>query len=141
MVVSAFDISKKALKLAKVNAIKNDVSIYFEYFDMRKPLRDNYDIIISNPPYIGKNTYISPSVKKYEPHLALYAKDKGIYFYKKIIDNDFSKLNKPGLMAFEIGDQEKSLIEDYIKLKYPNMNYSFEKDLTGKTRYLFIFNE
>ena len=138
--VTAVDISKSALDLAKYNAKKNNTEITFLKQDMLDDLQANYDIIISNPPYIPFNGYVEDSVLKYEPHLALFASDSGIYYYKQIINKHLKNLNKPGLMAFEIGDNEmpllKNFLEDNITLKY-----EFLKDLTGRIRYLFIYNE
>ena len=138
--VSAIDISKDALDLAKLNARENNVDINFYESDITKPLENMYDIIISNPPYIPKDGYVAENVLKYEPHIALFADDFGIYFYKKIIKNNLNKLNKNGFMAFEIGDNEDKLLEEFLK-EEGITNYKFEYDLTNRIRYLFIFNE
>ena len=138
--VSAIDISKDALDLAKLNARENNVDINFYEKDIAKPLENMYDIIISNPPYIPKDGYVAENVLKYEPHIALFADDNGIYFYKRIIKNNLNKLNKKGFMAFEIGDNEDKLLEEFLK-EEGITNYKFEGDLTGRIRYLFIFNE
>ena len=138
--VTALDISKNALDLAKENADNNKVDIIFINGDMEEKLSSNYDVIISNPPYIPINGYVSESVKNNEPSIALYAQDNGIYYYKQIINNHLKKLNKPGLMAFEIGDNEKVYLEEFLKEK-DIINYKFENDLTNRPRYLFIFNE
>ena len=138
--VSALDISHDALELAKLNALENNVDINFYGIDITKPLEDMYDIIISNPPYIPKNGYIAENVLKYEPHIALFADEEGIYFYKQIIKNNLNKLNKKGFMAFEIGDNEDKLLEEFLK-EEGIVKFKFECDLTGRIRYLFIFNE
>ena len=138
--VSALDISRDALELAKLNALENNVDINFYGIDITKPLEDIYDIIISNPPYIPKNGYVAENVLKYEPRIALFADEEGIYFYKKIIKNNLNKLNKNGFMAFEIGDNEENLLEEFLK-EEGITNYKFECDLTNRIRYLFIFNE
>lgn len=139
-IVSAMDISHDALELANINAKDNNVDINFYEKDITEPLKNNYDIIISNPPYIPKNGYVAQNVLKYEPHIALFALDEGIYFYKKIIKNNINKLNKNGFFAFEIGDNEQNLLEEFLKEESIS-NYEFKKDLTGRIRYLFIFNE
>ena len=139
-VVTAIDISADALDLAEYNARKNNVKITFLKQDMLDDLSEKYDIIISNPPYIPYDGYVEDSVLKYEPHLALFAKEKGIYYYKQIINKHLNNLKKPGLMAFEIGDNEEILLQELLK-NYQNIKYEFLKDLTGRTRYLFIYNE
>ena len=129
-----------ALDLARKNALKNNVEIEFIHQDMLSDLNDNYDIIISNPPYIPHDGYVEDKVLKYEPHLALFAEDNGLYFYKQIINKHLKNLNKPGLMAFEIGDNESSDLQMFLAANI-NLKYEFASDLTGRTRYLFIFNE
>ena len=137
--VDAVDISKDALNVAKENAKLNNVDINFIFHDMINKMSGNYDIIISNPPYIPIDGYVEDIVKNNEPSLALFSKDNGIYFYKKILNYAFDILNKPGFIAFEIGDNEKDLLEKYIKLL--NKKYLFLNDLNDLPRYLFIFNE
>lgn len=137
--VTALDISLDALNLAKENAKLNEVNINFIHKSMIDELNNNYDVIISNPPYISFNGYVDENVKKYEPNIALFAKDDGIYFYKEIILKHLSKLNKPGIMAFEIGDNEEILLTNFLEDNNIT-NYSFEVDLTNRIRYLFIFN-
>ena len=138
--VTAVDISLDALELAIANSKKNNVKIEFLHQDMLSDLVNNYDIIISNPPYIPHNGYVEDGVLKYEPHLALFAEDNGLYFYKQIINKHLKNLNKPGLMAFEIGDNESSDLQKFLDAN-TNLKYEFTSDLTGRTRYLFIFNE
>ena len=138
--VWGIDISAQALDVAKNNAKINELEINFINADMINPLTNNYDIIISNPPYIGENDYVDESVKKYEPNIALFANDNGMYFYKKIISNNINRLNKNGFMAFEIGDNQKKYLEKFL-ISLNVSNFKFEQDLTGRDRYLFIFNE
>lgn len=137
--LTALDISSDALDVAKQNAILNNTDITFINQSMTDPLNNNYDIIISNPPYIPYDGYVEQIVKNNEPSLALYASDNGLYFYKYILNNHLNNLNKPGLIAFEIGDNQRESLEQLVvKL---NLKYSFEQDLQGLDRYLFIFNE
>ena len=139
--ITALDISKDALEVAKNNAIKNNVEIDFQEYDIAKPYNKIFDCIISNPPYIAKDAYIEQKVLDNEPNIALFADDNGLYFYKKILDYSSKMLNNKSLIAFEIGDNQKELLEDYINNNYKGINYKFEKDLTDRYRYLFIFNE
>ena len=138
--VTALDISPSALEVARKNAIINKQDITFINGDMSDELTSNYDIIISNPPYIKHDGFVEDSVLKYEPNLALFAEDNGLYFYKKIIINNMKHLNKNGFMAFEIGDDEKDQLEEFLK-ENNILNYEFFKDLNNLDRYLFIFNE
>lgn len=138
--VDAIDISDAALNLAKENAKFNKVDINFFKKDIHDKLSRKYDVIISNPPYIKENGYVEEKVLKYEPHLALFASDEGIHYYKVILENHLNNLNRPGLIAFEIGDDEEDLLKKSLE-DYPQLKYSFENDLAGMVRYLFIFNE
>ena len=137
--VTALDISEDALEVAKKNALENNVDITFIKQSMEDDLKNNYDCIISNPPYIPEDGYVQKIVKDNEPSLALYAPNKGIYFYEVILNKHLKQLNKPGLIALEIGDNQEELLINLLK-KY-NLKYELKKDLQGLTRYLFIFNE
>ena len=63
------------------------MSITFLQSDILKNVKGKYDVIISNPPYIREDEEIMDIVRNNEPHLALYAKDNGLYFYKEILKN------------------------------------------------------
>lgn len=138
--IDALDISKKAINLAKSNAKDNQVDINFINADMTTYKEKQYDVIISNPPYIKEDEIIEDIVKNNEPHLALYAKDNGIYFYKKIIDNLEYLTKSKFLVAFEIGESQSTDIVDYAKSNLKNINISVEKDYSNKDRYIFITN-
>ena len=85
--ITAVDISEDALVVAKNNALENNCEINFIKSDLFNNIDDKYDLIISNPPYISYDEQIMDIVKKNEPHLALYAKNNGLYFYEEIIKN------------------------------------------------------
>ena len=137
--VDASDISKKALKIAEENAKLNNVEINFIHSNMLEKVEKKYDIIISNPPYIKYDEEVEDIVKNNEPHIALYADNDGLEYYEIILKNAEKHINKPGIIAFEIGMSQgnkiKKLASTYIKTD----NIKIEKDLTGKDRYIFIF--
>lgn len=135
----AIDINNESLQLASANALKNKVFIDFSQGDMTDALTKTYDIIISNPPYIPFDGYVEESVKKYEPNIALYAKEEGLYYYKKIITNNISKLSEKGFMAFEVGDNLYNLLKEFLDSQ--NLKYQFINDYQKIPRYLFIFSE
>ena len=138
--VTAIDISNEALEIAKQNAIRNHVNITFTQSDILKNITGKYDLIISNPPYIDKSEKIDPLVKNNEPHLALYAKEKGLYFYRNILENIKPFLKEKNLIAFEIGMTQSKQITSIAQTNFPKAKIITEKDLTGKDRYIFIFN-
>lgn len=134
--IDAVDISDKALEVAKENAKNNNVDINFIEGDMLKPLNKKYDLIISNPPYIAYDEEIMDIVKNNEPHIALYAKDNGLYYYKEIIKNADKFLKEKAILAFEIGYSQGNELKEYAKKYFKNVE--IEKDLSGKDRFLFI---
>ncbi len=139
--ITAADISREALDVAKENANINGTIIDFIESDVFSNVKKKFDVIISNPPYISEDEKIMDSVKKYEPHLALYAKDKGLYFYEKIIDESKKYLNKKFIIAFEIGWWQAESICNIAKKYYHDSKIIVEKDLSQKDRYIFIINE
>ncbi len=101
---------------------------------------DKYDVIISNPPYISYgDTEVMDIVKNNEPHLALYAKDNGLYFYDKIIKDSSKDLNDKFIMAFEIGYKQGKDITKIVNKYYKDINMSVEKDYSGRDRFVFLF--
>lgn len=139
--IDACDISSEALKVAKENATLNKTDITFIKSDMLKNIKNKYDVIISNPPYIKEDEKIMDIVKNNEPHIALYAKNNGIEFYEKIINNSNNNLNDKFIIAFEIGESEATDIINIAKEKYPNAIIELEKDYNNKNRFIFIINE
>ena len=139
--VDALDISKEALNVAKQNAKQNNVNINFIHQDMSTYKEKQYDVIISNPPYIKYDEEIMDIVKNNEPHLALYAEDNGLYFYKKIIDNISYITKDKYLICFEIGYTQSTEIVDYAKQKLGDIHITVEKDYSDKDRFIFITNE
>lgn len=129
------DISEYALEVAKRNANQNEVCVQYKQMNiLKEKLTQNYDIIISNPPYIAKNENVDKSVT-YEPKIALYAEDNGLIFYKKILEKI---KNKPRFIAFEIGETQKEEILKLATQKFPDAKTTCEKDLSDKNRYIFI---
>jgi len=135
--VTMLDVSKKAIEIARKNAINNDVigKCKLMESDMFEELEEKFDLIVSNPPYI-KTDVISTLSKEVqnEPKLALDGGKDGLKFYKIIIENAYKYLNKDGVLALEIGfDQRESTIKLFQNTnKYKNI-YA-KKDLSGIDR-------
>lgn len=118
--VYGVDISKKAIVTAKRNAIRNNVDVTFVFLDILKTdaLRFNYDIIVSNPPYVRnlEKAEIKKNVLGYEPHLALFVEDNdALIFYRKIATLAKKGLSENGQLFFEInqylGKEMRDLLE------------------------------
>lgn len=135
--VKAIDISSKALSLAQENALQNKVNIQFEEISMFDVSYENYDIIISNPPYVKKGEYVTPNTR-YEPSLALYAEEEGMEFYHKILQKISLTENKPHWIIFEMGAYQKEAMKN-LQVKYlPDYHIQVQKDLAGHDRFVFL---
>lgn len=139
--VDAVDISIEALEVARKNNDSNDASVNFMNGNMLEGISKKYDVIISNPPYIAYDEEIEDIVKNNEPHLALYAENNGLYFYKNIISSAVNCVKVPNLIAFEIGYQQGNQIMEIAKEYFPQGEAWIEKDLQGKDRFVFIYNK
>lgn len=135
--VSAVDISEDAIQVARENATLNKVSIDFKVQDMLNINYEGYDLIISNPPYVSETEPVGKETQ-YEPQNALFAKEKGLFFYQEIIKKISELSTKPKLIAVEIGMTQGNVLLEFSKKHLSTMTSSIEKDLTGRDRYLFI---
>lgn len=138
IMIDAIDISLKALRLAKKNALINKTEINIFRSNLFNKVTRKYDVIISNPPYLDTNDDVMPIVKKYEPKKALYARNKGIYFYEAIINQAKDHLNKEFIIAFEIGCNQKEAIIKLAKKAYPNAIIKGYQDMAKKDRFIII---
>ncbi len=136
--IDACDISNKALNIAKNNALENKTNINFFPIDILKEIPSKkYDCIISNPPYVREDEYTSPETK-YEPVIALYAKNEGLEFYERILSIAPSILNKNGTIIFEIGSTQAIEIKKIALSYFPNSIITIEKDYNNFDRFIFI---
>ena len=139
--VDACDISDYAIELAKENNKLNNTSVNVIKSDLFSNINKKYDIIISNPPYISRDEIIMDKVFEYEPHLALFAEDNGLFYYKRILDDSVNYLKEKFIIAFEIGMTQGEKISEYAKSIFENIIVKIEKDLSNKDRFVFIISE
>ena len=135
----AIDISPDALTIAKENASIHNVSdrITFLHGHLFHPAQgQKFDIIVSNPPYISKIDMDSlpPSVKNYEPSLALYGGIDGLDFYRQIIKKASLYLEADGAIFFEIGYDQGESVSKLIEQEGLYKNIHVIKDLSGLDR-------
>lgn len=136
--VTAFDISQDALTIASQNAAQNGVEVSFVEKDIltTDALHQNFDIIVSNPPYVLniEKQKMQPNVLEHEPHTALFVPDEDpLLFYRKITQLAQNHLNPNGKLYFEInealGNETVHLLES---LGFKNV--MLKKDFFGKDR-------
>lgn len=136
--ITAIDISNETLKIAKKNAISNNVEnqITFISSDMFTNLNEEkFDIIVSNPPYIKTNVIKNLDIQvQNEPYIALDGGKDGLDFYKKIINESYQYLKYNGYLCLEIGfDQKIDVIELIENTESFTGTYS-KKDLFDNDR-------
>lgn len=137
--VYSFDISTEALNLARKNSELNQAEVIFKEVNIleTKSLTEQFDIIVSNPPYVREleKTEMHRNVLDHEPELALYVSDDdALIFYRKITELAQEALNNAGKLYFEINqylaEETKQLVEQY------GFEAGLKKDIFGNYRML-----
>ena len=138
--VTAIDISEGALQIAKMNSVSQNVLIDFLLLDILDEVSwqqlGQFDIIVSNPPYIRTSEGLSmrKNVMEYEPHLALFVSDNDpLLFYKKIAAFAKTHLNQTGIIYVEVNEE---LAQEVASVFHQNgfFNIEIRKDMQGKDR-------
>ena len=143
--LTAIDLSKEALIIAKKNASKHKVKIDFVQEDIQSlsHLNRTFDIIVSNPPYIhpDEKKDISPNVLNHEPHMAIFTPNNDpIYFYRLIINFASKVLKSLGGLYLEINPKFLEL----LKSNFSSRNFSeveVRNDIFGKPRMLKVIKK
>ena len=136
--VFAIDVSEKALATAKKNAENNSVNVTFFNQNIleTEDLQRQFDIIVSNPPYVRnlEKEEIKKNVLDNEPHLALFVEDNdALIFYKKIAKLAQKNLSENGTLYFEINQYlGKEMIDLLERMKFKNIE--LRKDIYGNDR-------
>lgn len=136
--ITAVDISKNAINIAKKNAKINEVQdrITFVESDLFENLpNEKYDIIVSNPPYIKKDIIktLDKEVQK-EPNIALDGGIDGLDFYRKIVKHGYEYLKYKGYLCLEIGYDQKIDVIELIENEEKYIDTYSKKDLYGNDR-------
>ncbi len=141
--VFALDVSDEALATAKKNAVINEVNVTFIQKNILETadLEQQFDIIVSNPPYVRmlEKAEIKTNVLDYEPHLALFVEDDdALLFYRKIAQLAKKNLTENGRLYFEInqylGKETVGLLDD---LGFKNIK--LHKDIYDNDRMISCF--
>ena len=143
--LSAIDISEYALEIARKNADFHQTEIKFiqkdylnKAFDSTRTDKEIYDIIISNPPYIGieEDIEIENSVKGYEPNIALFSPTSdALIFYRKIANDSLKYLSENGMIFLEINQK---LGKETLELFNDFSESVLLKDISGNDRMIFV---
>ena len=136
--VFAIDISNEAIQIAQKNANDNEVEINFLQKNILEinDLKSNFDIIISNPPYVREleKLEMAPNVLDNEPHLALFVPDNNpLLFYEKITEIALKNLTEDGMLFFEINQYLSAETKKMIENK-GFKNVTLRKDLQENYR-------
>lgn len=141
--VTAIDISEKAIALAAENAVLHNAHINFKQMDFLNeknwetlPL---FDIIISNPPYIPLNEKdkLGKNVSLYEPHIALFVPNRSpLIFYEKIAAFGTSNLRPSGKIYLETHEDYAEKVAALFRKDYESV--TVKKDMQGKERMVFV---
>jgi release factor glutamine methyltransferase len=139
--VTAVDISKTALSIAKENADDHRLSIRFLESDLFSSVTGTFDVLISNPPYIGIDEEIDPLVRNNEPPGALFAPMEGLYFYDQILKQAHTHLNPQFIIAMEIPENKDEQLKEFGKTYFPNAKMEILKDYAHRSRIMIITNQ
>ncbi|HKZ00188.1 MAG TPA: peptide chain release factor N(5)-glutamine methyltransferase [Rhabdochlamydiaceae bacterium] len=138
--VSLSDLSEKAIEIAKANASMNDATVCFYQGDLLSPFRQGKaDFVLCNPPYISNQEFnsLDPSVRLYEPKIALVSGPSGLEFYTRLADELPVYLNRGAKVFLEIGAGQGAAVGAIFGAKCWKTK-CLEKDWAGHDRFFFL---
>ena len=135
----ATDISARALIVSKKNAKKHCVKIKFYHGNLYQPvLNKKIDLVVANLPYGWKewknNCSMDSKGLKFEPAIALFTKEKGLYLYRKLFEQIQKAKYLPKYILLEFDPRQTTDIKKLARRFFPNAKISIIKDLAGKNR-------
>jgi release factor glutamine methyltransferase len=106
------DVSRQAMSYAAANArrLGFEARAKFKEGDWARGLKDKFDLILCNPPYVAEGADLGPGVREFEPDEALFAGEEGLDAYRALAPQLPSLLNKSGLAAVEIGHDQAEAV-------------------------------
>ncbi|KXT76514.1 peptide chain release factor N(5)-glutamine methyltransferase [Streptococcus sp. DD12] len=134
--VTASDISPQALEVARLNAEALGAKLDFVLSDVFENISGQFDLIVSNPPYIARKDVaeVGANVLASEPQLALFADEEGLAIYRKISEQAPQYLTSKGNVFFEIGYRQGNAVSQLLKKAFPDKMISLRKDQFGQDR-------
>ncbi|HFI0149743.1 TPA: peptide chain release factor N(5)-glutamine methyltransferase [Streptococcus suis] len=138
--VTAVDISPQALEVAKKNAESHAVQLDFIQSDVLDKVTGQFDLIISNPPYISPadTAEVGLNVLHSEPHLALFAEEDGLAIYRKIAEQAGEFLAENGKIYLEIGYKQGQAVSELFQTHFPDKRVRVLQDQFGKDRKVVV---
>ncbi|MFQ6083042.1 MAG: peptide chain release factor N(5)-glutamine methyltransferase [Candidatus Aminicenantia bacterium] len=127
--VIAIDISKEALKIAKINAKNHKLrNVKFFRGDLFSPLEklnliQKINVIVSNPPYVSEREWqkLPAEIQEYEPKQALVSGESGLEIIKRIIEESPKYLKAKGFLILEIGDKQKNRVKNLFNTQWQDI--------------------
>lgn len=132
------DLSPDALEVAQLNARKLSLKVEWRQGDFLAPIRgETWDIIISNPPYIGRNEYteLAPEMSR-EPQMAFLGGEDGLDFYRELAREARSLLKPSGKVVLEIGWQQGEAVEALFRQQ--GFDTQVFQDFGGRDRVVLV---
>ena len=135
------DFSKKALCVAKKNALELNIECKFVHSNLFSNINEKFDLIVANLPYIEKYSFLNlqREIILYEPHEALYGGICGIDIIKLFLSEVGKHLKAKGKFVIEFGEGQDTLINQEL-LRFKFSNFDFHRDLNGINRILCGIN-
>ena len=132
------DVSRQAMSYAAANARRLDFEtrVKLKEGDWAKGIREKFDLILCNPPYVAVDAELGPGVREYEPDEALFAGEEGLDAYRKLAPQLPRLLNKGGLAAVEIGHDQAEAVTGL--LTRDGLSSSVVNDLAGRPRAVLL---
>lgn len=134
-IVHGVDISEEALAVARQNATELNASVELFAGDLMTKMDGQYDVIVSNPPYIPPSVIegLMPEVRLHEPMLALDGGQDGLEFYQRIARQAVTRLAPNGRLFLEIGCEQAAAVAEILQ-KQGYREVQVFQDLAGKDR-------
>lgn len=134
-IVHGVDISEEALAVARQNATELNASVELFAGDLMTEIDGQYDVIVSNPPYIPPSVIegLMPEVRLHEPMLALDGGQDGLEFYRRIAEQAVTRLAPNGRLFLEIGCEQAVNVAEILQ-KQGYREVQVFQDLAGKDR-------
>lgn len=137
--VTLSDLSPYALEVCDINRKNLNLDVTLIESDLFESINSKFDVIISNPPYIGINDKVDKLVIENEPAIALFADNNGLEFYDRILKDCENYLNSRYLIAFEIGALQKDDVLHLIKKYLNDVKVITKSDMSKRDRMIFVF--